>query len=166
MSGSLTRGLSPAVRTRVYVRTGICQGQFLRRRRQPPGRRERVKMEVLKFEHEDGRVRGSVRHYSARRPCCQVSPRRSRLLTTLEPCFVHASVRGGFPVHAHVKAASMPVSTVMGLGSDSSRGPTGVGGERRGTQEVKTYSSGLIFTHTFTFVHDLVRNSLLSKKRN
>lgn len=73
----------------------------------------------------------------------------SALLTTLEPCFVHARVRGGFPVHAHVKAASMPVSTVMGFGSDSSRGPTGVGGERR---EAKIYSLGLNFTHPFKFV--------------
>lgn len=47
-------------------------------------------------------------------------------LTTLEPCFVQARVRGGFPVHAHVKAASVPVSTVIGLGSDSSLGPTRV----------------------------------------
>lgn len=45
-------------------------------------------------------------------------------LTTLEPCLVQARVRGGFPVHAQVNAASMPVSTVMGFGSDSSLGPT------------------------------------------
>lgn len=45
-------------------------------------------------------------------------------LTTLEPCFVQARVRGGFPVHAQVKAASIPMSTVIGLGSDSSLGPT------------------------------------------
>lgn len=45
-------------------------------------------------------------------------------LTTLEPCFVQARVRGGFPVHAQVKAASIPVSTVIGLGSDRSLGPT------------------------------------------
>lgn len=47
-------------------------------------------------------------------------------LTTLEPCFVQARVRGGFPVHAQVKAASIPISTVIGLGSDSSLGPTRV----------------------------------------
>lgn len=47
-------------------------------------------------------------------------------LTTLEPCLVQASVRGGFPVHAQVKAASIPMSTVMGLGSDNSLGPTKV----------------------------------------
>ncbi len=47
-------------------------------------------------------------------------------LTTLEPCFVQASVRGGFPVHAQVKAASIPISTVIGFGSDSSLGPTRV----------------------------------------
>lgn len=45
-------------------------------------------------------------------------------LTTLEPCLVQARVRGGFPVHAQVKAASIPISTVIGLGSDSSLGPT------------------------------------------
>lgn len=45
-------------------------------------------------------------------------------LTTLEPCLVQARVRGGLPVHAHVKAASIPVSTVMGLGSDNNLGPT------------------------------------------
>lgn len=47
-------------------------------------------------------------------------------LTTLEPCFVQARVRGGFPVQAQVKAASIPMSTVIGLGSDSSLGPTNV----------------------------------------
>lgn len=47
-------------------------------------------------------------------------------LTTLDPCFVQARVRGGFPVHAQVKAASIPMSTVIGLGSDSSLGPTRV----------------------------------------
>lgn len=47
-------------------------------------------------------------------------------LTTLEPCLVQARVRGGLPVHAHVKAASIPMSTVIGLGSDSSLGPTAV----------------------------------------
>lgn len=52
-------------------------------------------------------------------------------LTTLEPCFVQASVRGGFPVHAQVKAASIPISTVIGFGSDSSLGPTGVKQHRR-----------------------------------
>ena len=61
---------------------------------------------VLKRHHQD-KVVTSV--------CC---------LTTLEPCFVHARVRGGFPVHAQVKAASMPISTIIGLGSDSSLGPT------------------------------------------
>lgn len=45
-------------------------------------------------------------------------------LTTLEPCFVQARVSGGFPVHAQVNAASIPVSTVIGLGSDRSLGPT------------------------------------------
>ncbi len=47
-------------------------------------------------------------------------------LTTLEPCLVQASVRGGFPVQAQVNAASIPISTVIGLGSDSSLGPTRV----------------------------------------
>lgn len=47
-------------------------------------------------------------------------------LTTLEPCLVQARVRGGFPVHAQVKAASIPMSTVIGFGSDSSLGPTRV----------------------------------------
>lgn len=45
-------------------------------------------------------------------------------LTTLDPCLVHARVSGGLPVQAQVKAASMPMSTVCGLGSDSSLGPT------------------------------------------
>ena len=45
-------------------------------------------------------------------------------LTTLEPCLVQARVSGGFPVQPQVKAASIPVSTVMGLGSDRSLGPT------------------------------------------
>lgn len=44
--------------------------------------------------------------------------------TTLEPCLVQARVKGGLPVHAHVKAASIPVSTVIGLGSDNNLGPT------------------------------------------
>lgn len=37
---------------------------------------------------------------------------------------VHARVSGGLPVQAQVNAASMPVSTVCGLGSDNSLGPT------------------------------------------
>lgn len=37
---------------------------------------------------------------------------------------VHARVSGGLPVQAQVNAASMPVSTVCGLGSDKSLGPT------------------------------------------
>lgn len=45
-------------------------------------------------------------------------------LTTLEPCLVQARVSGGFPVQEQVKAASVPMSTTMGLGSDSSLGPT------------------------------------------
>lgn len=45
-------------------------------------------------------------------------------LTTLEPCLVQARVSGGFPVQEQVKAASIPMSTTMGLGSDSSLGPT------------------------------------------
>lgn len=52
-------------------------------------------------------------------------------LTTLEPCFVQARVRGGFPVQAQVKAASIPVSTVIGFGSDSSLGPTSVKQRRK-----------------------------------
>lgn len=52
-------------------------------------------------------------------------------LTTLEPCLVQARVRGGFPVHAQVKAASIPISTVIGLGSDSSLGPTRVKQRRK-----------------------------------
>lgn len=47
-------------------------------------------------------------------------------LTTLEPCLVQARVRGGFPVHAQVNAASIPISTVIGFGSESSLGPTRV----------------------------------------
>lgn len=47
-------------------------------------------------------------------------------LTTLEPCLVQARVRGGFPVHAQVNDASIPISTVIGFGSDSSLGPTRV----------------------------------------
>ncbi len=39
--------------------------------------------------------------------------------TTLEPCLVQARVRGGLPVHEHVKAASIPISTVPGFGSVS-----------------------------------------------
>ena len=61
---------------------------------------------MLKLYHQD-EVLASV--------CC---------LTTLEPCLVHARVRGGFPVHAQVKDASIPISTVIGFGSDSSLGPT------------------------------------------
>lgn len=66
-----------------------------------------------------GGVEASPYHYDkvVTSVCC---------LTTLEPSFVQARVRGGFPVHAQVKAASIPVSTVIGLGSDSSLGPTRV----------------------------------------
>lgn len=66
-----------------------------------------------KFYHRDNAVTSG---------CC---------LTTLEPCLVQARVRGGFPVHAQVKAASIPISTVIGLGSDNSLGPTRVENHRK-----------------------------------
>lgn len=53
------------------------------------------------------------------------------IITTLDPCLVHARVSGGLPVQAQVNAASMPVSTVCGLGSDKSLGPTTENTRRR-----------------------------------
>lgn len=66
-------------------------------------------------------------------------------LTTLEPCLVQARVKGGFPVHAQVKAASIPISTVIGLGSDSSLGPTTVKQHR---QPVTINKRLLLKSHT------------------
>lgn len=60
-------------------------------------------------------------------------------ITTLDPCLVHARVSGGLPVQAQVNAASMPVSTVCGLGSDNSLGPT---------TEKKTRQNSIKKTHT------------------
>lgn len=97
--------------------------------------------EVLKIQPKKEYVcGGEVWRIHAWRPCVNVSPWKEGVeaspyhqykvvtsvccLTTLEPCFVQARVRGGFPVHAQVKAASIPVSTVIGLGSDSNLGPT------------------------------------------
>lgn len=54
---------------------------------------------------------------------CHINKKRGQR-TTLEPCLVQASVRGGLPVQEQVKAASIPMSTVWGLGSVSSLGPT------------------------------------------
>lgn len=125
-----------------------------------------MKKEVLKFQQEDERVREK----------CEVVPEghvakvslsleveagggdgSSAVLTTLEPCFVHARVRGGFPVHAHVKAASMPMSTVMGLGSDSSRGPTET--TRAAGQNQLTEAE---LQQPIDFLHEFVRFEILS----
>lgn len=78
---------------------------------------------VLEFSRQD-KVATSV--------CC---------LTTLEPCLVQARVRGGFPVHAQVKAASIPISTVIGFGSDSSLGPTRVKQQPTGINTSPTFKA-------------------------
>lgn len=133
----------------------------------PRGGREGVKKEVLKFQQEDERVREKCEALRCPKAMLQRflsleveaggGDGSSAVLTTLEPCFVHARVRGGFPVHAHVKAASMPMSTVMGLGSDSSRGPTET--TRAAGQNQLT---GAELQQPIDFLHDLVQFQILT----
>lgn len=47
-----------------------------------------------------------------------------RLLTMLDPFFVHVSVRGGLPAHLQFNVTSESMSTVTGFGSTTKIGPT------------------------------------------